>query len=160
MSPRITPCLWFDDQAEEAAEFYTSIFPNSRIIEVARYGEAGPREPGMVMTVAFELDGQPFTALNGGSQYQYTHALSLQNDCETQEEVDHFYDHLLEGGKELHCGWVADRYGVPWQVVPKRLNELLSESDPETSRRVTESMLKMMKIDIATLEDAAARTHA
>src|SRR3712207_7558491 len=154
--PAITPCLWFDTQGEEAAEFYTSIFPNSRIVEVARYGEAGPRDTGTVMTVAFELDGRPFVALNGGPDFHFTEALSLMIDCESQDEVDHYWERLGDGGEHGPCGWLKDRYGVSWQVVPTRLTELLDDPDPETSQRVMKAMLAMRKIDIAALEEAAA----
>ncbi|HEV3002154.1 MAG TPA: VOC family protein [Solirubrobacteraceae bacterium] len=154
--PRITPCLWFDTQGEEAAEFYVSVFPNSRITEVARYGEAGPREAGSVMTVAFELDGQPFVALNGGPEFTFNEAISLQVDCRSQDEVDHYWSRLSEGGQEGPCGWLKDRFGLSWQVVPARLNELVSDPDPETSQRVMRAMLKMGKLDVAALEEAAA----
>jgi predicted 3-demethylubiquinone-9 3-methyltransferase (glyoxalase superfamily) len=154
--PRITPCLWFDTQGEEAAAFYTSVFPNSRIVDVARYGEAGPRPAGSVMTVTFELDGQPYVALNGGPEFTFNEAISLQIDCGSQEEVDAYWSRLTEGGEEGPCGWLKDRYGVSWQVVPSRLNELLEDPDPETSQRVMQAMLQMRKIDVAQLEEAAA----
>lgn len=152
----ITPCLWFDTQGEEAAAFYTSIFPNSRILEVARYGEAGPRPAGTVMTVLFELDGQRFTALNGGPEFTFDEAISFQVDCRSQEEVDDYWSRLGEGGQEGPCGWLKDRYGVSWQIVPARLIELLKDPDPDTSQRVMAAMLEMKKIDIAALEQAAA----
>ena len=152
----ITPCLWFDTQGEAAAAFYTSIVRNSRILDVTRYGEAGPREAGIVMTVTFELDGQPFVALNGGPEFTFDEAISFQIDCGSQEEVDEYWSRLGEGGEEGPCGWLKDRYGVSWQIVPRRLTELLTESDPETSQRVMAAMLEMKKIDIATLEQAAA----
>ena len=152
---KLTPCLWFDTQGEEAADFYTSVFANSRILDVSRYGEAGPRPAGTVMTVSFELDGQKFLALNGGPQFVFNEAISFQIDCRTQEEVDHYWDRLGEGGEEGPCGWLKDRYGVSWQVVPSRLSELLGDPDPETSQRVMGAMLQMGKIDIAALEDAA-----
>ena len=152
---KLTPCLWFDTQGEEAADFYTSVFANSRILDVSRYGEAGPRPAGTVMTVSFELDGQKFLALNGGPQFVFNEAISFQIDCRTQEEVDHYWDRLGEGGEEGPCGWLKDRYGVSWQVVPRRLSELLGDPDPETSQRVMGAMLQMGKIDIAALEDAA-----
>jgi predicted 3-demethylubiquinone-9 3-methyltransferase (glyoxalase superfamily) len=152
----ITPCLWFDTQGEEAAEFYTSIFKNSRILDTARYGEAGPREAGSVMTVSFELDGQKFVALNGGPQFTFSEAVSFQVDCRSQEEVDEYWSRLGDGGEEGPCGWLKDRYGVSWQIVPTRLTELLGDPDPETSQRVMRAMLEMKKIDIATLEEAAA----
>jgi predicted 3-demethylubiquinone-9 3-methyltransferase (glyoxalase superfamily) len=159
---RITPCLWFDDQALPAAEFYTSIFKNSKIGKISRYGEAGRevhgKPAGSVMTVAFELDGQAFTALNGGPVFRFTEAISLQIDCESQKEVDYYWDKLSEGGddKAQQCGWLKDRYGLSWQVVPRALIELMSDPDPEKSGRVMEAMLRMKKIDIAGLERAAA----
>ena len=152
---KLTPCLWFDTQGEEAADFYTSVFANSRILDVSRYGEAGPRPAGTVMTVSFELDGQQFLALNGGPQFVFNEAISFQIDCRTQDEVDHYWDRLGEGGEAGPCGWLKDRYGVSWQVVPSRLSELLADPDPETSQRVMGAMLQMGKIDIAALEDAA-----
>ena len=159
---RITPCLWFDDQALPAAEFYTSIFKNSKIGKISRYGEAGRevhgKPAGSVMTVAFELDGQAFTALNGGPVFRFTEAISLQIDCQSQKEVDYYWDKLSEGGddKAQQCGWLKDRYGLSWQVVPRALIELMSDPDPEKSGRVMEAMLRMTKIDIAGLERAAA----
>jgi predicted 3-demethylubiquinone-9 3-methyltransferase (glyoxalase superfamily) len=152
----ITPCLWFDTEGEEAATFYTSIFPSSRILQVARYGEAGPRPAGTVMTVSFELDGQKFLALNGGPEFRFNEAISFQVHCRSQEEVDGYWNRLSEGGEEGPCGWLKDRYGVSWQIVPTRLEELLGDPDPESSRRVMERMLAMRKIDIAALEEAAA----
>ena len=159
---RITPCLWFDDQAEEAATFYTSIFAGSRIVAVSRYGEAGReahgRPPGSVMTVAFDLDGQSFTALNGGPVFRFSEAISFQVSCETQAEVDHYWDKLSAGGdpKAQQCGWLKDRYGVSWQIVPSVLPELLSHPDSEGSRRAFEAMLTMKKLDIPTLKRAFA----
>jgi predicted 3-demethylubiquinone-9 3-methyltransferase (glyoxalase superfamily) len=159
---RITPCLWLDDQALEVAEFYTSIFRNSKIVQVARYGEAGRevhgKPPGMVMTVAFELDGQTFTALNGGPMFKFNEAISFQVNCETQKDVDYYWDKLSAGGDERaqQCGWLKDKYGVSWQVVPRRLVELIGDADPAKSGRVMEAMLKMKKIDIDGLERAAA----
>jgi predicted 3-demethylubiquinone-9 3-methyltransferase (glyoxalase superfamily) len=153
---KLTPCLWFDTQGEEAAEFYTSIFENSRILDVSRYGEAGPRPAGTVMTVTFELDGQKFLALNGGPEFTFNEAISYQIDCRTQEEVDHYWERLTDGGEEGPCGWLKDRFGVSWQVVPSRLSELLAHPDAATSQRVMGAMLQMRKIDIAALEDAAA----
>jgi predicted 3-demethylubiquinone-9 3-methyltransferase (glyoxalase superfamily) len=154
---KVTPCLWFDDQGEEAAEFYTSIFPNSRITDISRYGEAGPGTPGSAMTVAFELDGQPFTALNGGPEYTFSEAVSFQVSCESQEEVDHYWSKLSEGGEEGPCGWLKDRFGLSWQIVPKRLMELLSDPDRERSQRVMTAMLEMKKLDIAKLREAGSR---
>jgi predicted 3-demethylubiquinone-9 3-methyltransferase (glyoxalase superfamily) len=154
---KITPCLWFDTQGEDAAKFYTSVFPNSRIGEVARYGVAGPRPEGTVMTVNFELDGQQFVALNGGPEFTFNEAISFQVDCETQEEVDAFWSQLSEGGEEGPCGWLKDRFGVSWQIVPKVLAELLSDPDAEKSQRVMRAMLSMKKIEIEDLERAAAQ---
>lgn len=156
MAQKITPFLWFDSQAEEAARFYTSIFDNSEISEVVRYGEAGPGEAGTVMTVAFRLAGQDFVALNGGPVYQFSPATSFVIDCKSQEEVDHFWDNLSEGGEPGPCGWLRDRYGVSWQVVPSRLIELLGDQDRERANRVMQAMLQMSKIEIAPLERAYA----
>jgi predicted 3-demethylubiquinone-9 3-methyltransferase (glyoxalase superfamily) len=154
---KISPCLWFDTEGEEAAQFYTSIFPNSRIVEVTRYGSAGPRDEGTVMTVTFELDGQRFIALNGGPDFKFNEAISLEVDCETQDEVDSFWSALTaDGGEEGPCGWLKDRYGVSWQIVPKVLTELISDPDQEKAQRVMAAMLKMKKIEVAELEKAAA----
>ena len=155
---KLTPCLWFDTEGEEAATFYTSVFPNSRIVHVARYGSAGPRPEGTVMTVSFELDGQKFLALNGGPEFTFTEAISFQVSCETQEEVDAFWGKLSEGGEEGPCGWLKDRFGLSWQIVPTALPELLSDPDPERSQRVMQAMLNMKKIEIGGLEQAAAQT--
>lgn len=152
---KITPCLWFDTQGEEAAEFYVSVFDNSRITQVSRYGEAGPGTPGSVLTVAFELDGVPFTALNGGPVFTFNEAVSFQVSCESQEEVDHFWSRLSEGGEEGQCGWLKDRYGVSWQIVPTALPELLGDHDPERARRAMEAMLGMKKLDIEGMRRAA-----
>jgi predicted 3-demethylubiquinone-9 3-methyltransferase (glyoxalase superfamily) len=152
---KITPFLWFDTQAEEAAKFYTSIFPNSKIVTLARYGEAGPGPRGSVMTVVFELDGQRMIALNGGPQFKFTEAISLSVDCKTQEEVDHYWTKLSQGGQESQCGWLKDRYGLSWQINPAILGELLADPDPKKAKRVMEAMLKMKKIDIAALKAAA-----
>jgi predicted 3-demethylubiquinone-9 3-methyltransferase (glyoxalase superfamily) len=154
---KITPCLWFDTEGEEAAGFYTSVFPNSRIVDVARYGEAGPRPEGTVMVVSFELDGQKFTALNGGPEFTFNEAISFQVSCETQEEVDAFWSKLSAGGEEGPCGWLKDKYGVSWQIVPTVLPELLGNPDREKSQRVMRAMLKMKKIEIDALEQAAAQ---
>jgi len=154
--PTITPCLWFDTEGEAAAEHYTSIFPNSRILDVARYGEAGPREAGTAMTVTFELDGQKFVALNGGPEFTFNEAISFQIDCADQDEVDGYWSALTEGGEEGPCGWVKDRYGVSWQVVPRRLVELIEDPDREKSQRAMRAMLGMRKIVVAELEQAAA----
>ena len=156
---RITPCLWFDGRAEEAAKFYTSIFKNSRITAVSHYGEAGReihgQTPGTVLTVAFELDGQSFTALNGGPIFKFTEAISLQVDCQTQEEVDYYWDGLTAGGEEGPCGWLKDRYGVSWQVVPDALITLIQDPDPGRSQRAMAAMMTMKKIDIAAMQAAA-----
>jgi predicted 3-demethylubiquinone-9 3-methyltransferase (glyoxalase superfamily) len=152
----ITPCLWFDTEGEDAAKFYTSIFPNSRITDVARYGSAGPRPEGTVMTVDFELDGRPFLALNGGPQFTFNEAVSFQVFCESQEEVDSYWSKLSEGGEEGPCGWLKDRFGLSWQIVPTRLTELLQDPDREKSQRVMAAMLEMGKIDVEALERAAA----
>ena len=152
----LTPCLWFDTEGEEAAQFYTSIFPNSKIVEVTHYGSAGPRSEGTVMTVNFELNGQPFIALNGGPDFKFNEAVSFEVDCEDQAEVDKYWEALTEGGEEGPCGWLKDRYGVSWQIVPKILTELIADPDREKSQRVMAAMLKMKKIEIAELEQAAA----
>jgi predicted 3-demethylubiquinone-9 3-methyltransferase (glyoxalase superfamily) len=153
--PKLTNCLWFDTDGEAAAEHYTSIFPNSRISGITHYGEAGPRDAGRVMTVEFELDGTPFVALNGGPEFTFDEAISFQIECAGQDEVDYYWDKLGDGGQPGPCGWVKDRFGVSWQVAPRRLQELLTETDPETSQRVMAAMLKMGKIDVAALEEAA-----
>lgn len=159
---RIAPCLWFDDQAEEAARFYTSIFRNSKIGTIARYGEAGHeihgRRAGSVMTVAFELDGQPFTALNGGPVFRFNEAISFQVMCETQEEVDYYWEKLSAGGdaEAQQCGWLKDRFGVSWQVVPEVVTQLVSDPDSEKSQRAMQALLQMKKLDIAELKRAYA----
>ncbi len=153
---KITPFLWFDHQAEEAANFYVSLFPDSKILSVARYGEAGPGPAGSVMTVSFQLAGQRFTALNGGPQFAFTEAISLVANCESQEEVDALWSRLTaDGGQESMCGWLKDRYGLSWQIVPTALPRLLQDPDPAKAKRVMEAMLQMRKIDIAALERAA-----
>ena len=152
---KITPCLWFDTEGEEAAIFYTSIFEDSRITSVTHYGSAGPREEGTVLTVEFELGGQPFTALNGGPDFTFNEALSLQVACDSQDEVDYFWDKLGEGGEHGPCGWLKDRFGVSWQINPTRLNELITDPDPERAQRAMKAMLGMGKIDIAEVERAA-----
>jgi predicted 3-demethylubiquinone-9 3-methyltransferase (glyoxalase superfamily) len=154
---KITPNLWFDTEAEEAASFYTSIFDTSRIVKVMRYGEAGPRPAGMVMTVTFELEGQEFTALNGGPEFKFNEAISLLVNCESQEEVDELWKRLSEGGEEGPCGWLKDRFGVSWQIIPTILDEMLQDDDPARADRVMEAMLQMGKIDIAGLERAYAQ---
>ena len=153
---KITPCLWFDTEGEEAATFYTTVFPNSRIVDVARYGSAGPRPEGTVMTVSFELDGQSFVALNGGPDFTFNEAISFQVGCKDQDEVDAYWNALSEGGEEGPCGWLKDRFGVSWQIVPTALPELLSHPDADTSQRVMQAMLSMKKIEIGELERAAA----
>ncbi|HEX2063826.1 MAG TPA: VOC family protein [Acidimicrobiales bacterium] len=157
---RITPCLWFDTEAEDAARHYASIFPHSRILDVSRYGKAGPRPEGTVMTVSFELDGQAFLALNGGPEFTFNEAISLQVSCETQDEVDGYWSRLSEGGEEGPCGWLKDRYGVSWQITPARLLELISDPDPARSERAMRAMLEMKKIDIVAVEEAAAGAPA
>ncbi|MFL6623649.1 MAG: VOC family protein [Sulfurifustis sp.] len=158
---KISPCLWFDNQAEEAAKFYTSIFKSSKILDIARYTEAGQEihggKPGAVMTVAFELDGTTFVALNGGPAFHFTEAISLQIDCKDQQEVDYYWEKLLQGGgKPVQCGWLTDKYGLSWQVVPVALKEMLVDKDTAKASRAMEAMLKMVKIDIATLKKAYA----
>jgi predicted 3-demethylubiquinone-9 3-methyltransferase (glyoxalase superfamily) len=154
---KITTWLWFDTEAEEAAEFYTSVFPDSRITDVSHYGTAGPRPEGMVMIVSFELFGREFYALNGGSNARIEGVgVSLMVECESQEELDGYWERLAAGGQEIACGWVTDRYGLSWQIVPKRLMELQADPDREKAQRVTVAMLQMTKIDIAELERAAA----
>ena len=157
---KITPFLWFEDRAEEAAKFYVSIFKNSKIRNVTRYTEAGKevhgRPPGSAMTVEFQLEGQRFIALNGGPQFKFTEAISFSVDCKTQEEVDRFWKKLSEGGEEGPCGWLKDKYGLSWQINPTILGEMLSDSDPTRAKRVMEAMLKMKEIDIAALKRAHA----
>jgi predicted 3-demethylubiquinone-9 3-methyltransferase (glyoxalase superfamily) len=153
--PKISPFLWFDSQAEEAANFYVSVFPNSKIGKISRYGEAGPGPKGSVMVVEFELDGQHILALNGGPQFKFTEAISLSVDCKSQEEVDRYWQKLTSGGgSEGPCGWLKDRYGLSWQINPAILGQLLADPDPKKSRRVMEAMLKMKKIVIADLKKA------
>lgn len=157
---KITPCLWFDTQAEEAARFYCAIFPNSQIRHISHYGEAGQeihRKPaGSVLTVAFELDGQGFTALNGGPDFRFNEAISLQVGCVTQEELDRYWDKLSAGGDQAaqQCGWLKDKYGLSWQIVPTALTEMMCDADPEKSGRVMAALLQMKKLDIATLKRA------
>jgi predicted 3-demethylubiquinone-9 3-methyltransferase (glyoxalase superfamily) len=153
---KITPFLWFDDQAEEAANFYVSLFDNSKVTTVTRYGDAGPGPKGTAMTVGFVLDGQEFTALNGGPHFKFTEAVSLVVDCKDQAEVDRFWDKLSEGGQTSQCGWLKDRYGLSWQITPRRLMELVQDPDPAKSQRVFAAMMQMTKIDIPKLEQAAA----
>jgi predicted 3-demethylubiquinone-9 3-methyltransferase (glyoxalase superfamily) len=153
--PKPTPCLWFDTQGEEAAEFYTSIFPNSKIIEVSRYGSAGPRPEGTVMMVRFVLDGQEFLALNGGPEFTFSEAISFEITCADQEEVDEYWTKLGDGGEYGPCGWLKDRYGLSWQVVPAELTELLADADQERAQRAMKAMLQMQKLDVAELRRAA-----
>jgi len=152
--PKITPFLWFDTQAEEAANLYVSLFKNSKILSVSRYGEAGPGPKGSVMTITFELDGQKFIALNGGPHFKFTEAISFSVDCKTQEEVDEYWSKLSAGGEEGPCGWLKDKYGLSWQIVPTVLGELLSDPDPQKSKRVMTAMMQMKKIDISGLKRA------
>ena len=153
--PKQTPCLWFDTQGEEAAEFYTSVFPNSKILDISRYGPDMPRPEGTVMTVNFVLDGQEYLALNGGPEFTFSEAISFQVHCDSQEEVDEYWSRLTEGGEEGPCGWLKDRYGLSWQIVPNALIELVSDPDPGRAQRATQAMMQMKKIDIATLRRAA-----
>ena len=152
---KISPFLWFETEAEDAANFYVSIFKNSRIAKVARYSDAGPGPKGSVMTVGFELEGQTFTALNGGPMFKFNEAISFVVDCTTQVEVDHYWDHLLEGGTAQQCGWLKDRYGLSWQIVPRVLVDLLSGSDPAKAGRVMQAMFGMVKLDSTKLLQAA-----
>ena len=155
MPMKITPNLWFDTQAEEAAGFYTSVFKNSRIVSVARYPEGGPGPAGTVMTVEWELDGQRFVGINGGPQFTFDEAVSFQIDCADQEEVDHYWAALSDGGEEGPCGWLKDRFGLSWQVVPTGMDELFSDPDPTKAQRAMQAMLQMSKLDIAALRSAA-----
>ena len=155
MHQRITPNLWFDTQAQEAADFYVSVFPRSRIVGTTHYTDAGPRPAGMVLTVEFELDGQRFVGINGGPDFTFDEAVSFQVDCETQDEIDYYWERLSEGGQEGPCGWLKDRFGLSWQVVPADMQELVSDADPERARRAMEAVLAMGKLDIAALHRAA-----
>ena len=152
---KIVPNLWFDTEAEDAADFYTSVFKNSRILSITRYGDAGPRESGMVMTVEFELDGERFVGINGGPEFTFDEAVSFQINCDTQSEVDYFWERLSEGGQEGPCGWLKDRFGLSWQVVPTGLEDLISDPDTERANRAMQAMLSMGKLDIAALRQAA-----
>ena len=154
MSQKITPFLWFDTRAEEAARFYVSVFDNSEVLDVTRYGEAGPGPAGSVMTVSFRLDGLEFTALNAGPHFTFTEAISFVVDCETQEEVDRFWEALSGGGEKGQCGWLKDKFGLSWQVVPRVLNEMVQDADPARADRVMRAMLQMTKLDIAKLQAA------
>src|SRR6202011_2392026 len=151
---KITPFLWFDGNAEEAMNFYASIFKNSKVGRVTRYGDAGPGTKGTVMSATFQLDGQEFFALNGGPQFTFTPAISFFVNCETQQEVDEFWEKLSEGGKKERCGWLKDKYGLSWQIIPSALGKLLGDKDPEKSKRAMEAMLQMDKIDIKGLQKA------
>jgi predicted 3-demethylubiquinone-9 3-methyltransferase (glyoxalase superfamily) len=154
---KITPFLWFDDKAEEAMNFYVSIFRNSKIVSVSRYGDAGPGPKGTVMSVTFELEGQRFMGLNGGPLFTFSEAISFLVNCETQEEVDYFWEKLCEGGQPSRCGWLKDKYGLSWQIVPTILGELMSDKDPEKSKRVMQALLQMDKLDIEGLRRAAGK---
>ena len=153
--PQITPNLWFDTQSEEAAEFYVSVFPNSKITDVSYYGDSGPREAGMVLTVEFVLDGQQFIAINGGPEFTFDEAISFLITCADQEEIDYYWDKLTEGGQESQCGWLKDKFGVSWQVCPAGMAEVLNDPDPARSQRAMKAMLGMKKIDMAALQAAA-----
>ena len=154
---KITPFLWFDNKAEEAMRFYVSIFKNSKVVSISRYGEAGPGPKGAVMVAKFELDGQEFLALNGGPQFTFSPAVSFLVNCKAQDEVDYFWERLAEGGEKHQCGWLRDKYGLSWQIVPTILGELMQDKDPEKSKRVMEAMLQMQKIDIEGLKRAYER---
>jgi predicted 3-demethylubiquinone-9 3-methyltransferase (glyoxalase superfamily) len=156
MQQKIVPNLWFDTEAEDAAAYYCSLFEGSRIVNTTHYTEAGPREAGMVMTVEFELEGQRFVGINGGPQFSFDEAVSFQVTCTTQEEVDYYWEKLSEGGEEGQCGWLKDRYGLAWQVVPEGMDEVFADPDPERARRAMEAMLKMGKLDLGELQRAAA----
>jgi predicted 3-demethylubiquinone-9 3-methyltransferase (glyoxalase superfamily) len=158
MKQKMVPNLWFDTEAEEAAEFYLSVFDDSRIVNVTRYPESGPRETGMVMTVEFELEGQRFIGINGGPEFKFDEAVSFMIECETQEEIDYFWEKLSEGGEEGPCGWVKDRFGLSWQVVPTGMEEMFADPDPERANRAMKAMLQMRKIDLAALRGAAEGT--
>ena len=155
MQQKITPNLWFDTEAEEAADFYMSVFDDSRIVSVTHYNEAGPRPAGMVMTVEFELNGMRFVGINGGPQFKFDEAVSFAITCETQDEVDLYWERLTDGGEEGQCGWLKDRYGLSWQVVPSGMEEVLGDPEPERAQRAMQAMLKMGKLDIAALRSAA-----
>ncbi len=154
LTQKITPFLWFDNNAEEAMNFYVSVFKNAEVLSVSRYGEAGPGPEGSVMVASFRLNGQEFMALNGGPQFTFTEAVSFLIDCQSQEEVDYFWDRLSEGGEAGPCGWLKDRFGLSWQVVPSVLGEMLQDTDREKANRVMQAMLQMSKLDIATLQHA------
>lgn len=158
MAQKIVPNLWFDTEAEEAADFYTSVFPNSRIVNVTHYTEGAPREAGMVMTVEFELDGNRFVGINGGPEFKFDEAVSFEIECKDQEEIDYYWDRLTDGGKEVQCGWLTDRYGLSWQVVPTGMEEIFADPDKSRAERAMKAMLGMVKIDIAALRAAADGT--
>src|SRR5438270_6336218 len=158
ITQKITPFLWFDTQAEEAANLYVSIFKNSKVNAVTRYGESGPGPKGSVMTVAFELDGEQFTALNAGPQFPFTEAVSFVVNCETQEEVDYFWEKLSAGGKKVECGWLKDKFGLSWQIVPTEFFEMISNATPEQSDRVMRALMQMEKLDLAKLKQAYNET--
>lgn len=157
MIQKITPFLWFDSQAEEAAKFYVSIFNDSKITSISHYGEGAPVPAGTVMTVAFQIEGQKFTALNGGPLISFTEAISFVVHCKTQQEIDHYWEKLTDGGEESQCGWLKDKYGVSWQIVPDKLMELLNHPDAAKAQRVTQAMLQMVKLDLNVLQEAADR---
>jgi predicted 3-demethylubiquinone-9 3-methyltransferase (glyoxalase superfamily) len=155
--PSITPFLWFDKQAEAAATFYTSVFPNSKILNIARYGRGSPGKPGSVMTVKFRILGQEFTALNGGPDFKFNHSISFVVHCRTQKEIDHYWRKLSAGGEEVQCGWLKDKYGLSWQIVPDVLLRLITSKDPAVAEPVMKAMLKMVKFDIKRIERAAGK---
>jgi len=153
--PKITPFLWFDNSAEQAAQFYTSIFRNSKILQTSRYPEGAPGPKGSVMTMKFELNGQEFIALNGGPHFKFNEAISFSVNCETQKEIDEYWEKLTSGGgKEVQCGWLKDKYGLSWQIVPAALGQLMADKDPKKAKRVTQAMMKMVKLDIEALKKA------
>ena len=160
MQDGFTTCLWFDGQAEEAAKYYTSIFPNSKVGDIGHYTEAGPGEPGSVIAAEFQINGQKFVGLNGGPEFKFNEAISFQIHCKDQDEVDHYWNTLTEEGEESVCGWLKDKYGVSWQVIPDGLIELISDPDPEKAKRATEAMLSMRKLDIAAIRKAHAGEYA
>jgi len=154
MQQKITPFLWFDDKAEEAMNYYVSIFKNSKVVSINRFGDAGPGPIGSVMTATFELEGQTFIALNGGPEFSFTEAISFFVDCDTQAEVDELWDKLCAGGQPSQCGWLKDKYGLSWQIIPKALGEMLGDKDPEKAGRAMQAMLQMQKIDVKKLKEA------
>src|SRR5205085_1545938 len=158
ISQKVTPFLWFDTQAEEAANFYVSIFKNSKVTAMTRYGDSGPGPKGSVMTVAFTLDGQQFTALNAGPQFPFTEAVSFVVNCETQNEIDYFWEKLSAGGKKVECGWLKDKFGLSWQIVPTEFFEMISNATPQQSNRVMQALMQMEKLDLAKLEQAYNET--